>query len=295
MFVHIARRPCAIAAVACFGLASLFTGNAAISNPPRSEFGTLVHETKSQYSHIRVRQRNSIFTLLFVRDNGDEIGETQIDMRKPHNLKIPYTQTMFANFFFDPHPKKVLIVGLGGGAMVHFLAHHCKDVYVDAVEIDAEVVAAADKYFNCRSSDQAKIHTADGLKFIANSEDKYDVIYMDAFLKISNETDAAGVPRNLKTEAFYKQAQTKLTDKGIMVFNLNVHSKTRDDVQLLKRVFSKAMLFKADDSNYVFVGLPNDDVLDRNTLRARAKELDQRFDASFSFFKMTTTVVPMSR
>jgi spermidine synthase len=273
----------------------MLVGDYCLAAPPRSEFGSLVHEAKSDYSHIRVRKRNSIYTLLFVRDNGDEMGETQIDMRKPHSLKVPYTQTMFSNFLFEPEPKRVLIVGLGGGSMVHFLAHHCKDVQVDAVEIDAKVVEAADKFFQCRSNEQTKIHVADGMKFIADTKDKYDVIYMDAFLKISSATDGAGVPKSLKTEAFYKQALTKLTEKGVMVFNLNVHDGTRADVQLLKRVFAKATLFKAAESNYVFIGLPNHEELDRDQLRSRARELDKRFDANFSFFKMTTTIVPMSR
>ena len=38
------------------------------------------------------------------------------------------------------------------------------------------------------------IVTADGLKFIAEAEKQYDVIYLDAFLKPSADTDSTGVP-----------------------------------------------------------------------------------------------------
>ncbi|MHC5039145.1 MAG: spermidine synthase, partial [Planctomycetota bacterium] len=138
----------------------------------------LVHEVKSDYSHIRIRDKGNYRALLFVRDTGEEVTETAIDRKTPHKLVIPYTQYMFLSYLFRPEHEKVLIVGLGGGGMVHFLNHYFPDLKVDAVEIDPVVVKLADEYFGTRPGPKTRIFTEDAFKYLARAEDKYDVIYM---------------------------------------------------------------------------------------------------------------------
>ena len=184
-----------------FGGAQL---SVAASSDLLSDLGPVEYEVKSEYSHIRVRKKDNVRTIVFVRDGGQEIGETKIDITKPHELLIPYTQTMFASYLVRPKQERVLIVGLGGGAMVQFLKHHEPEVKVDAVEIDPAVVKIAAEYFDTKPSENVRIFTQDGFEYFKATEDTYDVIYMDAFLKPSRDTDSTGVPLNLKTIDFYK-------------------------------------------------------------------------------------------
>jgi hypothetical protein len=63
-----------------------------------------------------------------------------MNLKSPHVLRFTYLQHMFASYLLQPKQSKVLIVGLGGGSMVHFLQKHDPTVAVDAVEIDPVVV-----------------------------------------------------------------------------------------------------------------------------------------------------------
>ncbi len=251
------------------------------------ELGPVEFETKSEFSHIRVRRNGDVRTIVFVRDGGQEIGETKINISKPHELLIPYTQSMFASYLVRPEQKRVLIVGLGGGAMVQFLKHHEPDLKIDAVEIDVAVVKIAAEYFDTKPSENVRIFTEDGFEYFKTTKDKYDVIYMDAFLKPSRGTDSTGVPLNLKTIEFYKSVQTKLNPDGLVVFNLNPGKTLRNDINTIRKAFPVTYTFRvASSKNLVAVATTSPRRKRTTELAPVARDLDARFQANFSFQKM---------
>ena len=244
-------------------------------------------DERSDYSHIRVRKRGSVRELLFVRDNGVEARQSAIDLGAPHKLQSPYVQRMFASYLFQPRPERVLIIGLGGGAMVRFLQYHEPELDVDAVEIDPVVVRLAADYFETRADEHVSIITADGFDFLEQTPHLYDVIYFDAFLKPSADTDVTGVPQRLKTIAFYQSVQKKLRPEGLVVFNLNQHEKTDEDLETIAAAFSQVDRFVCPPSgNLVVVAGANASTPDRVALERRAERLDQRFGANFSFVEL---------
>ncbi|BBO31404.1 spermidine synthase [Lacipirellula parvula] len=250
--------------------------------------GELEYDGKSDYSHIRVRRRGPIRSMIFVRDNGQEVLETQMDIRRPADLKFEYLRFLFASYLFQPEPKQVLIVGLGGGSMVHYLQQTDPGVKIDAVEIDPLVVKLAADMFGTKPTENVKIFTADGLKFIAAAKEQaYDVIYMDAFLKPSAETDGTGAPLALRTQQFYKQLQTKLKPGGVVAFNLNPHEELEADIRELNAAFSQVYIFQMSQFNGVVAVATTDAArLDANELTRRGKTLDRRFKSSLDFQEM---------
>ena len=164
---------------------------------------------------------------MFVRDSGEEYIQSMVNMKRPYELLNAYCRAMFASYLVQPHPQRVLIVGLGGGAMVHFLEHYDKDLRVDALEIDPVVAQAADRFFNVRTRGNVRVLVVDGFRFLEETDQTYDVIYMDAFLKPSEQTDSTGKPLSLKTERFYKEMQKHLSQPGVVVFNVNPHPRRR--------------------------------------------------------------------
>ncbi len=264
----------------------------AADQSPVRLFGSIEHEEKSDYSHIRLRRKDNVRTMLFVRDGGREVGETQLNLDKPHDLLVPYTQFMFVSYLFRPQHERVLLVGMGGGAMVHFLKHHDPDVKLDAVEIDPAVVKIADEYFDIRSGDNVNVVTADGFEFLAKAEAKYDVIYMDAFLKPSDDTDDTGVPVRLKTLAFYKEMQERLVEDGLVVFNINSHRSLREDLNTLREAFAQVYVFRVTGSdNLVVVGSTDRTRQSLTALVVQGRKQDERFNASFSFYQMARRLV----
>ena len=253
----------------------------------QSQRGDVEADLKSDYSRMRIRIVNNVRTLWFVRDSGEEVIESMVNLEKPHELLVDYTRFMFLSYLFRPNQEKVLIVGLGGGAMIHFLKHYDAKVKVDAVEIDPVIVSVADKYFGVRSGGNVNIVTKDAFEYLKNTDAQYDVIYMDAFLKPARDTDSTGVPLRLKTVRFYKEIQKKLNPDGLVVYNLNPHARVGEDVANIREAFPQTYVFTLPyEGGLVVVGSLSQKRLPLPAISPAAAELDRRFKTRFSFREM---------
>lgn len=244
--------------------------------------GALEHEEVSAFSKIRVRRSGDVRALTFVRDNGAEVVQSRVNLASPHTLMSPYARSMFASYLYQPQPRRVLIVGLGGGAMVRFLTHHEPQAQIDAVEIDPAVVRLADEYFDVRSGGNVRVHTADAVAFVESTTERYDLILMDAFLRPSGDTDTTGVPTRLKTQEFLGRVKRALAPGGVVAFNVNEHASMADDIAAVAAAFGRAAVYRsppADNKVVIAVEgvMPTDD-----ELRARVGALDQRFAGALS-------------
>ena len=239
---------------------------------------TQLLETVSDYSRIRVKQEGARRSLWFVDDEGREVKETELDLARPFELLIPYTRAMFvSHLLLAKPPECCLLVGLGGGAMVHFLGHHFPATTVDAVEIDPVVVQIADEWFGTRPSPQVRIATQDGFLFVKEAleaKQRWDVVYMDAYLKPAEDTDSRGLRLSLKTERFFGQLGELLSEGGLVVFNM-LRGHEREDVRTLRRVFPHVHVIEGWGGNVVvaasFTAPPSTAELER-----RARALDER-------------------
>lgn len=258
------------------GLVALFSAT--------SSKGELEHEERSEFSHIRIRRTGNERSLMFVRDNGREVTESRVDISAPHRLLLPYAREMFISYLYQPNPKRVLIVGLGGGGMVHFLQHYDPDVLVDAIEIDPAIVELADEYFGVRSGGNVRVITGDGFEFLETTDLHYDIILMDAFLRPSEETDSTGVPSRLKTLAFYEILKQRLTPEGLVAFNLNRHGDTQGDIAMIESAFVQVDTYTCPPAyNLIVVACPTVLAENEAVLSDRAEQADKRFQATFSF------------
>ncbi len=271
-----------IAALACTFHGPIQAAWAAAQQPAGLEL-----DVKSKYSHIMVTRQNSTRTLWFVRDNGEEVVESRVDLERPDDLLVEYTRFMFLSYLFRPNPEKVLIVGLGGGSMVHFLQRHDPKVKVDVVEIDPMIVNIADRYFGVRTGRNVNINVTDGLEYLSSTDAKYDVIYMDAFLRPSSGTDRTGVPLHLKTLKFYAEVRKRLNPDGVVVFNLNPHLSVGEDIRAIKESFPNTYVFRLTGyEGYVVVASTAEETLSAKAISAAAARVDARFKTPFSFRKM---------
>ncbi|MFT4641006.1 MAG: spermidine synthase [Verrucomicrobiales bacterium] len=253
----------------------------------RGRLGDTIHEVQSAYSHIRVRERGSVRSLLFVDKFGVEQRQSAIDMDAPEEMQLGYTRSLFASFLFRHPQERVLIVGLGGGGMVRFLNHHFSETHVEAVEIDPEVVRIAADYFGTRESEQTTIHTEDAFVYLREPKVRYDAIYMDAFLKPSADARLENVTQRLKTEAFLRSLQAHLKPDGLVAFNLIKRDpSTSDDIEAIQMVFPAVFVFDVPETgNLVIIGTLGERHTKERLLR-RATELDELLKIGLSFQKL---------
>lgn len=244
----------------------------------------LVAEVKSKYSHIKVADYGSLRQLYFVRDSGEEALESTIDLNYPQNLFLLYTQTMFASFFLNKEHSDTLLIGLGGGGMVHFLNHYFPHVKVDAVEIDPAIVEIAKKYFKLKVHPSTRIFTDDAANFILLPGKNYDVIYMDAFLKPTSDTDSTGVANKFKGQTFLQKLKSRLKQNGIVVFNINNHEKMQEDIQTIEHEFAQIYFFQKNRSgNLIVIGSTNTNRISQDKMKEIAGVLDKNYKVNFSF------------
>ena len=110
--------------------------------------------------------------------------------------------------------KKVLVIGAGDGGTIRELTRYSSIEKIDMVEIDKRVVDVCKEYLKqtaCKLNDErVNIFYEDGLKFVRNKENEYDLIIVDS-------TDPFGPGEGLFTKEFYGNCYKALTEEGILV------------------------------------------------------------------------------
>jgi spermidine synthase len=210
---------------------------------------------QGMFSKVKVIDRGGRRGMYFVRPSGLEVLESEVDLHHPDLLQVAYTQDFMVAYALVPQLKRALIVGLGGGGMLHALHRYDPQLSLDVVEIDPVVVQLARDYFGVDST-HAQVITRDGFEQLRDPQvGRYDVIYMDAFLQPSEDTDSTGAPLRLKTVAFLREVRERLTPEGALVVNLNEHPQVRRDVRALQEAFPALLLWRVPQTgNLIAVG-----------------------------------------
>jgi spermidine synthase len=244
----------------------------------------LVHEVRSAYSHIQIRDLGGRRAMLFLGSGGEAALETLIDRHAPHRLQHPYSHTLMAGLLYAPAPRSVLLVGLGGGAIVRFLNHEFPDTRLDVVEIDPVVVALAREYFGTVAGGRTRIITEDAFDFLAGRASRYDHVLVNAHLMPGQETNATGLPLRLAAQPFLENVRECLTPGGVAVFNLIRGRDTPASISLIREMFPVVEVYHSSArANVIVVALADHSRPGETMLRERAQALDRAADRGFSF------------
>ena len=282
---------CATCAVRTTKLVRQFCGNAEFSkeNDDISRFpewmGAVEYETRSNFSHIRVRHRGPIRSLIFVEPSGTEQFESSVDMR---NLHVPYASYLInslSTLLLNPAPDRVLILGLGGGSMLHFYQKYFSNTYLDIVEIDAAVVDVAKQFFNVKENSITKIFTMDAFDFLAKSTNRYHAIYVDAFLNTKLTERADEITSRLKHPRFLLTLRSHLSENGSVAFNLLKSSGTyKRDLHMLTDIFPSVYSISSPESgNLAALASLDENSFKEEFLQSQAEKLDRKIALYFSF------------
>ena len=131
----------------------------------------------------------------------------------PLELDLSYTRAMMSFQLFQPAPRDILIVGLGGGSLSKYCFHKFPSARVTTVEIDARVIALRECFFIPPDSERFQIVHVDAAEYLSDSAGVADVILLDGF-------DAGGLPASLSSQHFYDCCHAALRDEGVLVANL---------------------------------------------------------------------------
>jgi spermidine synthase len=185
---------------------------------------------------------------------------------------------------FHGAPGSVLLIGLGGCSLLHFLLRAFPDTAIDVVEIRQQVIDLAYEYFLLpRWNPRLKIFHAAGQDFIVQRAERnthYDLIIVDAF-------DDAGPAAALSGTSFLNACRKRLNGDGICVMNL--WHRPKDDFAGLYSAFQEAFggntlkLFPDEKCwNAIVFGFAGPAGLtDPVSYRQKARELEQLHNINF--------------
>ena len=148
--------------------------------------------------------------------------------------------------------KRVLVVGGGDGGMLRRVLQHRGVEQATLVEIDPGVIDLCRKYLpsigeNVFDAPRARVVIADGAKYMAETEDKYDVVIVDS-------TDPIGPGEVLFSAAFYGDCKRCLNEGGILVTQSGVpflqKAELTNSYQRLKQHFADASFYLAPVPTY---------------------------------------------
>ena len=172
----------------------------------RFEVGKVLFSEKTEYQDMIIFE-NPRFGRVLVLDG--IIQTTEGDEFIYHEMMVH--TPLLAN----GAAKRVLIIGGGDGGCLREVLRHPGVDKVTMVEIDPTVVDLSKEYLPGHSdgafdNPRTDLVIADGLKYVAESDETFDVIIVDS-------TDPIGPGEVLFTDAFYTDCRARLSANGILV------------------------------------------------------------------------------
>lgn len=182
---------------------------------------------------IEVRERAGVRTLHLDSDT----VQSAMRVDEPDALELSYTRTMMAFLLFRAPPRRLVLVGLGGGSIAKFVHRHMPETRTTAVEIDSGVIDVARVYFGLPDEGaRFRAVVADGAEYVASTVGAVDALLVDAY---DGETLAA----SLASEPFFRAARRALAPGGVFAMNLWSNDRAFErNLGAIERAFDHACL-----------------------------------------------------
>ena len=195
----------------------------------------LVQYEEDEVASASVVEQRGLGRFLYVNDHA-VAGDFPQDLPS-HELE------MHLPLLLHPHPKRVLVIGLGAGLSVRTALVH--DTDVDVVELSRSVVRvnpcfreAVEDYRrqhggrDVLEDPRVRIRIEDGRNFVLGSPEKYDVIHVGGFHPVLTSGSAG-----FYAVEFYQDCQRLLTPDGVFSQWLPIHQIPQEDFKTILRSF----------------------------------------------------------
>ena len=225
----------------------------------------------------------------YVMDDGERrflhfnerLIQSAMRLAAPRDLDLRYTQKMMSFLLFCSRPRRLLLIGLGGGSLVKFCHYRLPATHMTVLENNPDVIALRDAFLMPPDSPNLKVQEADGAEYLERMEKGIDVLLVDAF-------DGAGFAPSLANREFFELARSRLTGSGILVVNLagGKHAYAGMIAVIMQVFDDQVILFPVrEDDNHVLLAF-RDPMYEPNwrRLRGLAKELRSKYGLDFPDF-----------
>ena len=195
----------------------------------------LVFKAKTRHATVSITRLASNLEL---RSNNDAL-QSVINENKPHKLALKNLEYLMGVLLFLPKPENVLVLGTGGGSLIHFMKFHYPQCRLTSVELDSELQLLMHQKMLLPEADEHLIYVIDdAAHYLQNCNLKFDLIFVDIFS--GNQS-----PDWLLTAANIQQIYALLSNQGAVAYNLLIDSEYEYNLfhRNLTQIFSEQALF----------------------------------------------------
>jgi len=174
---------------------------------------TVLHTERSLYRNIIVSENFGTRCIRFSRQNNTQ--QSCFSLSNPDTILFECNKMMLGALYLRPNPRRVLMIGLGGGILASAVSRILPDAEIDVVEIDPAIVRVAKDYFHFQPGPKVRVTVKDGRVFVKRALDKgekYDLILLDAFGEVY-------IPTHLMTAQFLNEVKEILAPDGVLAAN----------------------------------------------------------------------------
>ena len=245
----------------------------------------IIFQQNSGDNCIAVKKIKSVLLLLLAdRESlSTNVAQSILDLDNPLNLIFPYARATLLALVWKNQPKKIYIIGFGGGSIPRFFHHYFADAIVECADIDQTVVEVAHKFFGIQFDDRLKVAIQDGREYLAqqNSPVKNDIIIVDAGF------GSGYMPYRLVTQEFYQLCKTRLSTAGVLVVHLfHKEEFNAAAVKTLQTVFAQVYICNLETGNSIAIATNAPDLAE-NQIFLKAELIQDFHNLGFSLIEMS--------
>lgn len=159
--------------------------------------------------------------------------QTVINRYAPHRPELNYINYLIQAVQLNP--QHCCMLGLGGGGTAHALSSILKDYNLTIIEISAEVIDLARRFFMINRLTNLNIIHEEASLFLSQCNTQFEHLLIDLFT-------AHNFPSQCNNEEFFKNCRQVLRPGGILAVNLANAREHWPLFQLIQKQFSHSTL-----------------------------------------------------
>lgn len=244
---------------------------------------TIIHESTDEHGAIIVTDDGKKRILKFA----DYDEQSCCLKAEPHVLQYEYTQAMLLVLLFC-QPKRVLLLGLGGGSLVTALHHYLSGIHITSVELRQQVIDVAYQYFRLPRGKRLPVICQSADAFLqANDLRKVDVLFADLY-------HAKGADQGQLQADFVRRCAVQIKDNGWLVLNgWTEHRENSEFLAALREHFTDIRTALTGSHNWIIIaGKTKDSQSDK---QLKDKAFKWSLTLGFSLTRHLARLKPLGR
>ncbi|WP_367605672.1 spermidine synthase [Legionella sp. W05-934-2] len=158
---------------------------------------------------------------------------SRLNRRAIHKPALEYMMPMLQ--LCQKDSGQYLMLGLGGGALLHALENKFDDIHIDVIEINPEIINIAKQFFYVDTLHSSTIIENDANTYVSQCDKTYDAILIDLYQ--DNE-----YPNHCATSTFFQNCQRLMTPQGVVIINCANMAQYPQLLNQLRLVFNNNVL-----------------------------------------------------